>query len=407
MNVADLMKLMDYYKTKSSELTEQKYQLAKRYALIGENMEKMNAQIKEEETKNTRQSGRLLLKLTVAIAGNYDFAISYITSHAGWMPAYELRVKDGQDSIKMVYKANINQTTGLDWKQVKMALSTSIPGSWSQAPNLDPLFIAFRENEKKAFLNTFKGQVAGVAVQQDLSEVVVSGYGTRRKEKAKEEGRTREEDTTPLYTEVDEQRLNTIYTIDLPYDLPSTGKDQMATLQSMEVPALFKYFAIPKISEDIYLLADIPNWGKLNLLPGKANIMLNGTYVGLTTIDPSSTQDTLHLTVGKDKRINIQREKVSDVSSEKFLNANQMHKYAYEITVRNNKNENITLSLLDQVPLSTNRDIEITLNDTDSATVNSDKGELKWNIVLKSGESRKVHFGYTLKYPKDERVTMK
>jgi uncharacterized protein (TIGR02231 family) len=135
--------------------------------------------------------------------------------------------------------------------------------------------------------------------------------------------------------------------------------------------------------------------------------MLNGTYVGLTTIDPSSTQDTLHLTVGKDKRINIQREKVSDVSSEKFLNANQMHKYAYEITVRNNKNENITLSLLDQVPLSTNRDIEITLNDTDSATVNSDKGELKWNIVLKSGESRKVHFGYTLKYPKDERVTMK
>lgn len=395
MNVADLVKLMDYYKAKSGELTEMQYELKKRYTAFQENIDRVKDQIKEEENANTRESGRLLLRLAVTTAGNADFTVSYITGNAGWTPAYELQVRDAQDSVRVLYKANINQTTGLDWKQVKMALSTSVPGSWSQAPELNPFFIGFEEKYREADI---EGKVAGAAVSPALSEVVVTGYGVQKKEFRGD---------LSEHTDVDEQTLNTVYTIDLPYDLPSTGKDQVVTLQNKEVRTLFKYLAVPKKSPDVYLLADIPDWGKLNLLPGKANIVLNGTYVGKTTINPASTQDTLHLTVGKDKRIVVERRKVSDFASEKFLNANQYHKYVYEISLLNNKREGVTLMVLDQIPLSTNKDIAVALDDAGNATVNAEKGELRWSVTLKSGESGRVHFGYTVKYPKDEQVTMR
>jgi len=58
--------------------------------------------------------------------------------------------------------------------------------------------------------------------------------------------------------------------------------------------------------------------GKLNLLPGDANIIVEGTYVGKSFIDPNATTDSLNLTLGKDKRVVIKRDKITDFSSVNF-----------------------------------------------------------------------------------------
>ena len=455
MNVGDLQKLMDYYRTASGDLTDKLYDLRKRFARLGEDIVRIKAQIREDASQNTKESGRLLLRLSVINAGTYDFTVSYITQKAAWVPAYEIQAGDARDStVKVVYKANIEQTTGLDWKQVKMALSTSVPGNWSQAPNLAPWFLALRPKPIAAVYSSLAAMAPGLDISEkrrsSMDEVVVRGVATEDSDKERKaedplyivDGQPwtveafKKIPTTAIasvtvvkgpeatsiygsrasdgaivitlkkdlseYTGVEQQQLNTVYTIDLPYDLPSTGKDQTANLQVMNVKALFTYFAVPKVSDDVYLLADIPDWGKLNLLPGEANIVLDGTYVGQTTVDPSSARDTLHLTMGKDKRITLERRKVTDFSSGKFLASNRLQKYVFEITARNNKNEAVNLSLLDQIPLSTNKDIEITLNDAGNAQVNTDKGELKWVLSLPSGASTKVRFGYTVKSPKGE-----
>jgi hypothetical protein len=456
MNVTDLQKLMDYYRTTSTDLTEKQYDLKKRFVRLGSEIDRLKSQMLEEASQNRKVSGRLLLRLSVRDAGKYNFTVSYITRKASWTPSYEIQVGDAQDSaVRVIYKANINQTTGIDWKQVKMALSTSTPGNWNQAPELDPWFVAFQQRLHTVGYASLEGRVAGLTVASTPAPAELEDVEVKRKVVIR--GETSVENSTPLYivdgqvwtaeaeakldpsmistvnvvkgdeatslygseaaagavvitlkkdlsdyTGVDQQRLNTVYNIDLPYDLPSTGKDQTANLQVTTVKALFTYLAVPKVSDDVYLLADIPDWGKLNLLPGRANILLDGTYVGLTDIDPTSTQDTLHLTVGKDKRITLQRRKVTDFSSEKFLGANRYQKYAFEISARNNKNQDVRLSILDQFPLSTNKDIEVTLNDAGNALVDAGKGQLRWALSLKAGESTKVHFGYTLKYPKGE-----
>ncbi len=382
--VGDLQKLMEYYKTESGDLLTQQYELNRKHAHLGEEIDRVKAQIAEEETQNVKRAGRLFLNLSVASAGSVEFTLSYITTNAGWAPAYELQATDNLDSVKVLCKANIQQSSGLDWRQVKMVLSTSLPGSWNVAPELQPWYLGFQQKLAPVVAYGLEGKVAGMVRGAQLDDVVVTRVD-------------RKEMHTPT-VQVQEQSVSIVYEIAQPLDLPSTGKDQQISLQTLEVPASFTYFAVPKLSEDVYLLADIPDWGKLNLLKGQANIVLNGTYQGVTTIDPSATADTLHLTLGKDSRISLERNTLTDLGSRRSK------KYVYEISVRNNKKTGINLSLLDQIPITTNKDLEVVLNDAGNAQVNAEKGELTWRLSLKAGESTKVRFGYTLRYPKDEEL---
>jgi len=126
-------------------------------------------------------------------------------------------------------------------------------------------------------------------------------------------------------------------------------------------PARFKYYSAPKLSTETYLLAEIDDWQKLNLLSGKANVTYDGTYVGETHIDASSTEENLTLTLGTDKRVPVKREKLTDYSSTRTIGNDTKQTSTYQLTVRNNQNVPINMTLKDQYPVSTQKEIEVEL----------------------------------------------
>jgi TonB-dependent SusC/RagA subfamily outer membrane receptor len=456
MTVSELMKLMDYYKIKSLELQTDLQQLNAKKKKLDGLATKIREQITEEEKKNISTSGRITLTLSAATEGKYDFTISYIATNAYWTPYYDVRVDDINSPLKLSYKAKIVQTTGIDWKQVKLSLSTSTPAQWGSAPLLNAWFLAYVNP-----VSVMDKDLATNSIQyKKLNDVAVMGYATAPK--AQLRGATALNDSekplyivngTPMsdeevaklnpndikstnmlkgeqatsiygaqgangviiielksgledYITVADNALNLTFDIDKPYDVPTNGKEQTATLQNKDVAAVYKHYAVPKLDKDVYLLAEIPGWEKLNLMPGDANIILEGTYVGKSFIDPSSTNDTLNLTLGRDERVAVKRQKLVDFSSVKFLGSNKQQKFTYEVTVKNNKAEEVNLLLKDQFPLSTNKDIEVELIDNNSAEVNSDIGILNWKLTLAPGESKNIRFVYSVKYPKDKTLNL-
>ena len=395
VSVAELIKFMDYYKAKTTELQTELAQLQDKKQKLTLIAGKIQREIDEENNKNTSTTGRITLQLQVSETGKYNFEVSYIALQASWNPFYDLRVDDIKNPIKLIYKANINQSTGLDWKQVKLSLSTATPNQSGTAPQLNPWFLSYvypRTNTRMLM------SAAAPKMADSMEEVVVIGYGSlKNKTKAK-----------PLeeYVSVSDNTLNVTFDIDIPYDIPTNGKEQTAVLKTYQVPATYKHSAIPKLDKDAYIIADILDWEKLNLLPGNANVILEGTYTGKTFIDPNATNDTLSLTLGKDKRVAVKRDKIVDYSSVKFLGSNKLQKFTYEITVKNNKNVAINLDLKDQFPLTTNKDIEVELIDGGGAKVNNDTGVLNWLASIAAGESKKFKFTYSIKYPKDKVVNL-
>ncbi len=462
LSVAELMKLMEYYKAKSTELKNELAVLHQKENKQNELLQKINNQIEEEREKNTSSFGRVILQLNCAISGKYDFAITYITPNAYWTPFYDLRADNIASPLKLVYRAKIYQTTGIDWQKVKLSLSTSTPSQTGNAPLLNTWFLSYinpvyyyNQSLVKSKSNTIQsfnaaealsGRVAGLEASPD------AGYNIRIRG-----GTSLSADNEPLYVvngtimnntdaknidpkmiksinvlkdasatsiygsrgangviimtlkdgmddfvSVAEKELNVVFDIDIPYDVPSNGKAQTAVLKEYSVPVSYKFYSVPKLDKDVFLLAEVADWEKLNLLPGEANIIFEGTYTGKSFIDPSSTQDTLNLTMGRDKKVVIKREKLMDFSSTKFLGSNKTQTFTYEITVRNNKKDAIDILVKDQYPISKNKEVAVDLLQSDGASINEETGVLSWKLKLAAGEVKKLRISYSVKYPKDK-----
>ncbi|MEI6184479.1 MAG: mucoidy inhibitor MuiA family protein [Bacteroidota bacterium] len=465
VSVAELMKLMDYYMAKTVELQNEISGLNEKKEKLAAQKATLRSQLYEEQSKNTKVAGRLILQLSAAVAGKYDFAVSYITPNAHWTPNYDIKVENTKSPLHLIYKAAIQQTTGIEWKKVKLSLSTSTPHQFGTAPLLTSWFLKYtvpmvRNESYKSASNTYswgadKDRQDDVAVMEEGGNVgaapkmllrgrssntssnepiyVVDGVERSSSyvksinpQQIKSMNVLKDASSTSIYgsrgangvivislknglqdyVSTGENALNLTFDIDLPYTIPSNGKPQTATLKSMDVSADYKHYSVPKLDKEVYLMAYIADWQKLSLLPGEANIILEGTYVGKTTIDPNSTLDTLSFTLGRDKRVAVKREKLTDFSSVKFLGTNKLQKFSYELTVKNNKKEAVELLLKDQFPLTTNKDIEVELIDDGNAEVNKDLGVLNWKLNLNAGESKKIRFTYSVKYPKDKSLNL-
>ena len=322
------------------------------------------------------------------VAGNTDFELSYLSYGATWQPFYELRATSITDPMQLMYKAKVTQNTGIDWKKVKLTLSSGNPNQNNQAPSVNPWFLQTQNT-------LFSPAPIPEANEDKLEAVVVESYGAARSKKALAS-------SVSNYTSINENQLNITFDIAIPYDILSNGKSHSVALKELKIPASFRYYAVPKTEKEAFLLADIVDYSKYNLLTGEANIIFEGMYVGKTQINPSQTTDTLSLSMGRDNKISINREKVADKSGTKFLSSKKEQTFTYDITVRNNKKESVALLLKDQYPLSTDKEIEIELIESDKAKVNTETGILSWELNLKPNETKKIRISYKLKYPKDK-----
>lgn len=177
VSVAELGKMMEYYKSKTLELQNEISKYKERELKLLDLASKINQQIKEEEQKNSKTIGRLQLQLYCPVAGAYDLKISYVTPNAYWTPSYDLRVESISKPVALLYKAKLVQTSGIDWQQVKLSLSTSIPSQHNNAPDVKSWFLSYA-NPRGNFEQMLAGKVAGLSARESsLDEVVVVGYG--------------------------------------------------------------------------------------------------------------------------------------------------------------------------------------------------------------------------------------
>ncbi len=465
LSVAELMKLMDYYKQKSTELTNEINLLKRKEQKLQEHMQKIQLQIQEIEQSNIQKSGFITVQLYATTTGKFDFEISYITPNAYWTPTYDVKVDNFSKPITIIYKANIHQTTGIDWEQVSLSLSTATPSQYGNAPLLQSWFLAYinpiqRFNKTLSASNSIapllQGRVPGLDVTDATKDEeaikersIIKGYSSIQSNEnplyivngspmeasefkkiavnaIKDIQILKDASATAIYgsrgsngviivtlkdglddyVSIAENNLNMQFDIELPYDISSNGKSQTAILKSVQTTATYKHYAVPKLDKDVYVLAEIADWEKLNLLPGAANIMVEGTYIGKSFIDPNGTKDTLQLTLGKDKRVVVQRNKLVDYSNVHFLGSNKHQKFSYEITVKNNKKDAVILQLKDQFPLSTLKEVEVELLEVNGAMINADLGILNWELQLQPNESKKIKFVYSVKYPKDKKLNL-
>jgi uncharacterized protein (TIGR02231 family) len=399
----ELIKLTAFYTDKISLLKQRNYDISVKRDSINQKIEEINNRLQlldqlAYESTPSKPVGQLILQVMSKEAGLADFDCSYFTRNAGWIPNYDIRVKTIDNTFKLVYKAMVSQTTGLDWSGVKLTLSTSNPNMNNNSPMLYPIYMQLYTPVLYQTLvrSTNEVAVTNAAPQMFKDEVEYADNTKSLKMLAKESD-------VSNYLQLSESQLNINYEIELPYDIPTDGMAYSVNIKEEKIDVIYQHLSIPKLDNDAFLVAKITQWSELNLLPGQSNIIMDNVYLGKSYLDPNITSDTLQLSLGRDKRVVVERKTIKQTLGQRKGDQRQNF-YTYEITIRNNKKQAIALNLQDQYPISRDKQIEVTLKDDGGATVDPETGFMNWEIKLAPGETKKVRFSYQVKYPKDKQI---
>lgn len=326
----------------------------------------------------------------ITVTGTLE--LSYMVQQAGWSPAYDLRANDISSPVTLTYKANVFQSTGVDWKDVKLKLSTINPHRSNVKPTLAPWYLAYVQPLQ---------QTPQFPKYNELSKGAVVGDKPVMNDKAELDAQHMH-----AYTTMSEHLTMVEFDLKIPYTIPSNGQPYLMAIKSEEIPSTYEYYAVPKLDKDVYLMAYLTGWEEMNLLPAVANIYYDGTYVGQTRIHPGMMEEKLALPLGRDNNVIITRKKIKDEDKERALGSEKIKSIEYEIAVRNLKSAPIKMVVEDQMPLSRQDDIKVEPGSTGKAEYNADTGTLRWQFTLTSKETHKMKFSYDIKYSKDKVLAM-
>lgn len=400
LTAAELKAMADFFRTRLSDIINARMKHDQQIRKLNEKLAKLQRQFNEENEMYSRNTSDILISVSADAATNADLTINYVVNNAGWFAVYDLRALNTKSPVQLNYKANVFQSTGEEWKNVRLKLSSANPSLGGLKPDLATWYLQFYRPPAAA--RAYRKPSATGAVHRaaespsdreeevsQLQEVVVSAPA----------------ETTSQYVSTIQTSLNTEFDISLPYTVSSSNKPTLVEIRNHELKADYNYATAPKLDNDAFLIAKATGWEDFSLLPGEANVFFEGTFVGKSYIDPNSIKDTLNVSLGRDKRIVVKREKLKDFSSRKLIGSNQREARAFEISVRNTKAEVVKITVEDQVPISQDSQIEVTVSDVGGAKYNKDTGKLMWELTLQPNETKKVVYKFEVKYPKDRVVS--
>lgn len=495
LKLDDLKQTADFQRIRLSEILNKRFDIQKDVAKIQVELSRLGSQLLEMNAKKNTISSEIVVVVNAPSATSAKFFVSYVVPNAGWIPTYDLRVKDISTPLSMQMKAHVQQATGEDWKDVKLTLSSGnpmesglkpelmpwrldyfrpqLPSSYSNRVTYEEVSSSFRRNPSITQVSgvltdeggeplvgasvLIKGTSIGaisdvngkfsltlpssgnilvvnfvgynskevaitsnnmnISLQEGnvLNEVVVAGYGRQRNPLKKLAGKvagiqirgakSNNDDASAPETEEVVKQTSVSYDIALPYSILNDNKAQTVEIKDLEVPASYQYFVAPKLDKDAFLTAQIIDWEQYNLLSGEANLFFEGTFMGKTVLNAFSTEDTLNISLGRDKSVVVTRTKLKDFTKTKFLSDKRTDSRAFETTVRNKRGQPLSIIVEDQIPISVTKDIEVEA-DMGSATLDVPTGKLTWKLDIPSGKDKKVKFSYTAKYPKGQKVIL-
>ncbi|MCC6599713.1 MAG: mucoidy inhibitor MuiA family protein [Crocinitomicaceae bacterium] len=391
----DLGEMADFFRSRMKEVEYKLLEIAQQEKELNKEIARLQNQLNAQNARLSSNPSEILVTIQSPRDMKTAIRVSYLAHNAGWLPVYDLRAEDINSPIDFAYRARVYQSTGTDWENVSLTISTGNPTIGGQVPELYPWYIniynpvaVYKKSEMKS-----RGDIPMAAIAEDSSY----GYMTTGTEK--------ENLSSSVYTSIQNNTVSTEFKISIPYDIPSDNQPYDVVMQEEKLKSNYSYVTIPKLDNDAFLRAQVTDWMQYSLLPGESNIYFRGTYVGKGYIDPALANDTLTLSLGRDKAIQVKREQIKDFCKTTVFGGKQKTTKAYEITVTNTKKQAVDIEVYDQLPISQNGELEVETEELSGGSYDAQTGKVTWKLHIEPGATTKKQLRFNAKYPKKKYIS--
>ena len=362
-----------------------------------------------EAERSAKPPNKLEVRIDVASAAptKATLRVTYTVRSARWTPLYDARLdtgaKDRKPQLELVRRAEVTQSTGEDWSNVTLGVSTVRISRGGSAPELNSLVAQYPQVPKPLALGTASdlARPAPMTRQAQSPSMAKIAEAAESRERADEQ-----------------QAVAEIGDFQATFKIPgrvSLGAAEGAKslrIASMNVPADLAVRAAPVLDPTAFLEASFKQTDDTTLLPGKVAIYRDGIFVGRGKITASARDDIVRLGFGADEKVKIQRAvlKRNEGSAGLLVTTSKTDERSFKTTIRNGHDFPIKVAIEDQLPVSENEDIVVEMlpssTQPTATNIRDKRGVLEWSFDAKPGEIKDINFAWRIRWPKDKSVVI-
>ncbi|MBR0775697.1 mucoidy inhibitor MuiA family protein [Bradyrhizobium diazoefficiens] len=376
-------------------------------------MREIDRQIAQlDAERKAKPPSKLEVRMDVAAtaATKATLRVTYNVRNARWLPLYDARLdtgaKDRKPQLELVRRAEITQSTGEDWSNVTLGVSTVRVNRGGSAPELGSLVAQYPQPPKP------------MMQQQDLVRPAPAAAPLMRKMESAEYVMRSREDLNVSQRADELQAVAEIGDFQATFRIPgrvSLGATEGAKslrIAAITVPVDLAVRAAPVLDPTAYLEASFKQADDTTLLPGKVAIYRDGVFVGRGKLSASAKDDIVRLGFGADDKVKVERAVVrrNEGSAGLLVTTSKTDERSFKTTVRNGHDFPIKVAIEDQLPVSESEDIVVEMlpatTQPTASNIRDRRGVLEWSFDAKPGETRDINFAWRIRWPKDKSMVI-
>ena len=356
-----------------------------------------------QSTRQTEQK-TVIVNVDAKSKTTFKVELTYIIAQAAWNISYDAKVAPDKNKCTLVSYGNVRQWTGEDWTDVKLSLSSAKPSIGGHMPELAPWYVDLFQNYPLRRDSFFQVQAALRSIssleENDLDKKSdgPAAYAMKGKLAA-----------TPaaLAEAAVSQELGSVnYDIAKPMTILSDNRSYKAPVKTENFRAVLDYEATPKLSPYAYIHSKVVNDKDYAIMAGTLRVFVNDNYIGQSSIGTVGRGESFDLYLGVDEEVKVKRTELTDKKKSAMMGLRARKDYAYKFELENYKTKNITLTIIDQLPVSKNNDIKTELiSSSVKPTETKELGILKWTFDLAPKEKKELELQFFVEYPSDKNIS--
>ncbi|XP_064396719.1 protein F37C4.5-like isoform X2 [Halichondria panicea] len=430
--------------------------LQDKLAVLQANADKLNPKNKKATTETLRT---LHVSLEAAEEGEAILFVSYIVTNASWSSSYDVRVFTKDKTMKVQYYGLIQQVTGEDWENAKISLSTAQPSVGGSAPPLNTKIIRFKRPNPRRYYAPCKNiakrssfeieaeaSFMGAAFSESYDPTIEDSYGGESLHNAT---LSLEDDLAapgggggqetfrglgkgsisppppPPALEVATAKVtaglfNTTYAIPRATTIPADNTEHKVTIALVDLVPELTYSSVPRLFPHSFLQAKATNSSPYTILAGPANVFLDNNFIAKSTMSDVSPGEEFVSSLGADQSIRITVRPVATVHNTRTakLGGAKTNTITYTHTslVKNTRSDYVNIKVSEQVPLSTDDRIKVSVVDPAVRKVGdkftlpfghvqlNKSHNMEWHAALGAGSECELKLIYTVEHPAQDGI---
>jgi uncharacterized protein (TIGR02231 family) len=342
------------------------------------------------------------IDLAAATAAKATLRVTYAVRGARWTPLYDARLdtgaKDRKPALELVRRAEITQTTGEDWSNVALSVSTVRSARGGNAPELNSLIVQYPPPAAP--------MPAGAALP---STALRSMKTAAPMIKALDASTERADEQQAV---ADVSGFQVVFRIPGRVSVGASEGAKSLRISTATIAPDLTVRSVPVIDPTAFLEASFTQREEAPLLPGRVAIYRDGVFVGRVQMTAASKDESVRLGFGADDKVKVERTVVkrNEGSAGLIVTTSKTDERSFKTVVRNGHDFPIRIAIEDQLPISENEEIQVEMlpstTPPTATNLRDRRGVLEWAFEAKPGELRDIALAWRVRWPKDKSIVM-